>query len=1334
MSELTEKSTETSDSHEQTIVQLTVNLPEEPGNISFPTASDENMAEISQTLNGIPATRRYTSFDLVFNGEKLSPSTQMSEILDPSSEEAAITLKEAPYTERSARDHVTKVREMASLELPSFYGSLYDFTGVAAGSSTYESLELEEIRKEEEEPKQEKKENSEEKKADTDQDTAPKKEAPRVSDEEKAAIDSHLEEIINEKGNVSEFAASSTLRLSPSLKSLYISAWTPASQPRKLKGDLFYLYCRTLEDETFHITAHVSGFFVNRSSAERFDGEMRTFGSAKRISNAHSLFTLLKALSPKFGEQLNANDAYIAQNIAETYMLPSNCFLSNPWLVKKTEKIRPDLARSQESYIHGGLDGADLQKDWNADFQELRELGKTNIQESITREQLLNETSFNFTVAAIKGAIAIVNGEVTPMNPEDEPSQFIYLRNGIFYSNPLDSTGQFSKSGGDEAARVAALHDLAGIKCLNRLDVEGVSHLMTTVIDYYGHRIVCQTPVPGIFNSTPEAEKKIDSEDASSNTSDIVAYGALIDGDRLVYDDEIAKKFIPIGEAFHIEPHKVWNKDGKQSIDVVTSAQTKGLKGKDGRKYIIDLYRTTPLDIEFIEKNYDASNPETSYPHRETTLRHEAVEEWWRRKVSAAVKEKADKVEEENAERKAAGETVGESDDKKPTIDIETAAFTLNPDAFSLTKAPTDELAKKQTEDENRVREASKFIKDVLILEFLADMEKNNVYIPLDGSHLVSMLHKQGINVRYLGMIAKMAKERKGEYLKKQAAGRAEISKINEVVAVEEEKAEAKLRVKAQERAKIIREAITKGEKPLEEEETKEEKKQREEEEKTYTDHVNTADVAATLDALLTVAITEMIARGTKHYLRKQLNSVPLSLVPYAVSHVHNCLLTPKGAPSPEAAEVDIMLREMYDTASFHILHVTPEEVRAAVAKQVLRCFRYELPDDWLELIKALPLVKSIAAGFGIQWKSRDYAFTKSALDSQISSQKAAAACAAAEQVAADSASQKSSKKKSKKRHNSPAENSPSSVTVKICTTIFSPDDIVALVPIVKDAVYESMTVEQIWETGKNQIAAGHTEEGIEFLNEAISMFEQIYGNIHPETARAYGQLAEICTGLELHSQAVRLARKSYMILERTTGSDSYESVLALSKLGMYEASNGQYVDSLKITKRVLNHWLVSCGEDHPSVITTLSSIAVMMQKLKLSEEAIKMFRKTIKLSNKTHGNDNVISGLLRFQLAQSLIAANQLQEAADQFEKAFEIFEPTVGLKDVSTREARKWAKGIHNYLSISKKQEAYLKEVQAQKAKQAKKGKHEKKFIDSSVTSDTHAKHNKKKHLQKN
>ncbi|KAG7799155.1 hypothetical protein KL929_001232 [Ogataea haglerorum] len=1141
------------------VVQLTVKLPDPIGQIVFQVNPADTVQDVSQTLRLITPTQHHTSFVLTtLGGETLAEDTLIGDITEDS--KATVILKEMPYTEKSAREHLQKVREIASLQLPLFYGTLNDISGLSAGASTYKTLELD--------PVSVKSGASE----------TEEKEQPELSESAKNGIFDAVESVLSVKPSTTP--AETPLKLAPALRSLHVSAWTPPSPQRVLKGDLLYLQCQTLEGESFQITAHVTGFFVNSSSAAKFDSSPRKVTSAngkhQRPSRAHSLLTLLKGLSPKFVEQLDVNAKILSEQIQDVYSLPTNALLSNPWLVKNYSLQHPDLGRIEENYIAGGSDAADLFKDWNEEYQGSKELPRSSLPEIFARERLLNKTGFDFTVQAIKGAISVVHGDVAPMNPNDEPSQHVYLRNGIFYSLGVDAAGDFERSGGDEAARVAAVKDLDGVRCLNRLDSSEISHLCTTIVDYCGHRVICQTPVPGIFDEPLSEEEPVSK----------VIYGSSEAHTQLNADEKLSEKFKKIAEVFHLKPHKAWNLDGSQIKEVVTSMDTKGMKGTDGRDYIIDLYRTTPVDIEFIDKHY--TGKEDSYPHRETVLRHEAVEEWWRRQVSLAVKQETERLGEEAKE--------GE---EKATIAVDTSAFVLNPDAFCLTEAPTPELAAELKKDEERVREVSKFVSEILLPELVKDLETSEAYVPIDGGHLSSILHRQGINLRYLGALAQYIEERKA-FHKKAEEERLEKAKQEEPKETSDEDD-----LKNNEQSKL-----------------------------------DATPVLNVLDALLSVTLQEMIARGVKHLLRRSCISVPVALVPYVIAHIFNSVLGVVGY-----LEVEPLLAEMYGSPD--ILKLSRDQIREQIAKEVYARYRYALPEKWP--VHSLYLFKEISRKFGIQWRDRTYGFTGTA-------------------------------------------------------PTFTADDVLAVVPVVKDSIYYSRSVDDIWEAGRVKVSKGEPE-GIQLLNQAIEVYEQVYGAIHPETAKGYGQLGQICVDLKMGEQASELARKSFRILERTRGIDSYDSVLALSRLALVESANGEHLNAIKLHSRVLQHWLTYHGESHINVVSELSTIAIILQKVQLHVQAAKVFQKAVELSDRYVGDQSQMSGLLRFQWGQSLVTLKQFVPASEQLELAANIFKINLGPNDRSSVEASKWTSQLKEYISVMQKQGKQLKAMEAQMAKKAKK-----------------------------
>src|SRR5690606_19430301 len=80
------------------------------------------------------------------------------------------------------------------------------------------------------------------------------------------------------------------------VKSISLSHWNPPPYHLRQRGHLLYLQVATLENETFHITSHVSGFYVNKSTSQKFDPTP----DPKKSFHQHSLLNLLKEISPLF--------------------------------------------------------------------------------------------------------------------------------------------------------------------------------------------------------------------------------------------------------------------------------------------------------------------------------------------------------------------------------------------------------------------------------------------------------------------------------------------------------------------------------------------------------------------------------------------------------------------------------------------------------------------------------------------------------------------------------------------------------------------------------------------------------------------------------------------------------------------------------------------------------------------------------------------------------------------------------------------------------------------------------------------------------------------------
>lgn len=1161
----------------------------------------EQVHEIRQAVIEFPVALQYSCFHLEHKGERVNDFIQISEIKDIGSG-SEVHLIEDPYSEKEARLHMVRVRELIGAS-----GDRTDaIQGILPGLSLFEKV------------------------------AAECGDVPDTTNQEQPAIGEYNFDLAP---SISALLPDEQEPAPKTVKGISLSPWNPPPAHHRQKGHLLYLIVTTNEGEQFQITGHVGGFFVNKSSNAKFDPFPR---QTPKSYSSHSLLTLIGDISPSFNESFTKLQEY--NNLREplaTFQI-TNAIPAAPWAVPSTASPLcahvPDVTRSQETFLIAGVEGSDTLRDWNEEFQSAKELPKENVQDRVFRERLLAKLYADYNDAAARGAVMVARGEVQPLNPTEERDAQIFVYNNVFYSFGADGVGTFTSEGGDEAARVATGKDVAGVKVVNQLDVEGIYTPGTIVVDYLGKRIVGQSIVPGIFKQREPGENQID-------------YGAVDGKDVVAADERFAAPFAKLSQAMKVKKHAVWDKDHKR-FDLEASVETKGLLGTDGRKYILDLYRITPLDINWLEAM--AAEETNDYPHRMTVLRQELVELYYRQKMrewldvelvkraeakkdakaestekstagdadkaignseekpaAEASEEKATDAQEkpedtsdkseEKAEEKTNGElAVEEKDDR---IDANDFKLALNADVFSGQEPQTDEEKAELEADEKDVRAACDFLKETAIPELLNDLRDSEASFPMDGASLRNLLHKRGINMRYLGQIATLSE-------------------------------------------------------------------------------------GSRLQSMREICVRDIIVRSFKHIAAKYLRYLPLPLTSACIAHLLNCLLG-NGLNSKPTADVDSSLRNLYSDTDLSFESVTPESLKQAIEGEAHQRFRYKLESDWQAQLRHLQVLREISLKLGLQVQAKEYSFA-AAVASQPTTKTPAVNGHSEIKTTGES-----KKKKKKSRDGSPS----SGATAPSVPHTFTTDDIINVVPIVKDSAPSSSLAMEALEAGRISIGQGQRKLGQELLLESLSLHEQIHGILHPEVARVYHQLSMIYFQLDEKEAAVELARKAILVAERTIGVDAQETLLDYLNLALFLHQLGDSRKALEYSKHALKLWKTIYGPDHPDTITTMNNAAVMLQHLKAFHESRRWFEESLRVCDKIFGKTSINSATLQFQLAQALALDNNSKAAVTRMRESYNIFLQELGSDDKNTKEAESWLEQLtQNAVNIARRdkvQEARMRFV---------------------------------------
>ncbi|WWC66122.1 uncharacterized protein I206_100022 [Kwoniella pini CBS 10737] len=1122
------------------------------------------------------------------------------------------------------------------------------------------------------------------------------------------------------------------LEVTPCLRSIQISPFNPPPPHLRQLGHQLYLQVALLEGETLTIICTTRGWYVSKSNVNQFDPSPRSDNNGSISSPIHSLIDLLHSLSPLFSERISRLSPLSTEppslDPISTVTIPQ-AEPAYPWLANVPKPATSaEILRTQLAFLHTGAYGADsvdAARDWNEEIQGIRELPRTNMQERVFREKMLQKVWAEFDQAAVRAVQTVSRGDIPSINPSEDPKAHMYLQSNIFITQgDSDALNAYGHLGGDAAMRISHGKDAAGVKLLNKLDVDGLYMLGHTIVDWQGKRWICQSILPGIFSNRrkedeedegtaqvvateeTDGQKKEDwvkvgespkssTEEEADKSAEIEAEAGLegesenpmmiygLDSEKptsIHWDKSTHKLMSQIGQAQRLAAHKI--KDGKgEEFEFYASSEVKGLKGTDGRRYLLDAQRLSPVDIEWLEKDY--STEKGTYPHRLAMLRPELLETFWESELKRWARGVADKAQTKKNEEasKEAGPSTTEKSDEKPEEgiaaevealkeeqspaaeaaaahraeeekpldasvvgDIKQFELRFNPDAF-VDQIPSKEVESDKpflpstVNDESdpsikAVRDASVFLRSIAIPAVVLDVLTGNTSGLMDGASLTKHLHGRGINMRYLGHLAATIKQ------------------------------------------------FSAGPDGAEKKES------------------------GHLATLKTLVIQEMIFRASKHILRSLIANLQPETSTFAISHFLNCLLGTSYNSSPSATFNPIGVSDREESPEYTKL--TPESLRKSIVEEVQSRFRFSLEESvFEESLKKKQLLRELAVRFGFQLAQRDYLFDK---DQDV--------------VNGNEEERDGKKDKKAKKTKTP--------TVKRAHS-FEAEDILTLVPVVKSTAPSVTVAEEILEAGRNTINRGSIDLGLEFMLEGLQLYENIHSVIHPEVASVYNQYSQAIhqlarlkiqqvaaaaqqegsntdpdqpLGLDI-STALRLQRQAITIAERTLGVYHHETAGYYFNLAMLENLEGNAQQALRYFRHVLKLWDVIHGPDHAEINTVLSNAGVVLQAINETTLALALQKQAYESTLSLFGDAHIQTGQSLHQLTQSHFLSGDMASALTTSEKALTIFNARLGEDHSQTKEVKKnvdLLRAVIDNVEKQKERNEQLKKESQERLKAAK------------------------------
>lgn len=95
------------------------------------------------------------------------------------------------------------------------------------------------------------------------------------------------------------------------------------------------------------------------------------------------------------------------------------------------------------------------------------------------------QTNSDFVAAVTRGAIAVIDGNVMPLNPAEAPHMQMFIWNNLFFSLGFDISEHYRPLGGNTAAHAAAICDLRGAQVCMSPDSQTQRAVAVSWIDYF---------------------------------------------------------------------------------------------------------------------------------------------------------------------------------------------------------------------------------------------------------------------------------------------------------------------------------------------------------------------------------------------------------------------------------------------------------------------------------------------------------------------------------------------------------------------------------------------------------------------------------------------------------------------------------------------------------------------------------------------------------------------------------------------------------------------------------------------------------------------------------
>uniref|UniRef100_A0A667X717 Clustered mitochondria protein homolog n=1 Tax=Myripristis murdjan TaxID=586833 RepID=A0A667X717_9TELE len=698
-----------------------------------------------------------------------------------------------------------------------------------------------------------------------------------------------------------------------------------------------------------------------------------------------------------------------------------------------------------------------------------------------------------------------------------------------------------------------------------------------------------------------------------------VIYGSIDFGKTVVSHSKYLELLEKTSRPLKVQRHGVLN-EKNETVELCSSVECKGIIGNDGRHYILDLLRTFPPDLNFLPVEGEELPPESQrqgfprqHRHRLACLRQELIEAFVEHRYLLFMKMAALQLMQQKA-NKDTNKTSSSDAPALPTT--ETSETTQNGECKSL-------LEGKEAEESIPELAQAKELAESLVAEDGSDPKSREVV--LNACKAVGSISNTSFDIRFNPDIFSP-----GVRFPEDSAE--DVQKQKQLL-----KDAAAFLVSCQ-IPSLVKDCLDHSALPMDGATLTEALHQRGINVRylgTVLEFVDKTPAKAQLEHFYRIGISELITRCAKHIFKTYLQGVELSALSAAVSHFLNCFLS----SFPDA-----------------VAHLPPDEL---VSRRKNRKRRNRVPGGgdntaWASLTPS-ELWKNIASEaqsyyhFTIQCESVDQAVEKYGLQKITLLREISIKTGIQILI---------------KEYNYDSRHKPT----------FTEEDILNIFPVVKHVNPKASDAFHFFQSGQAKVQQGFLKEGCELINEALNLFNNVYGAMHVEICACLRLLARLNYIMGDHPEfscfilvMLHIPVNVYLFLLPST----FKMHLAL-----YCFANGQLSTALKLLYRARYLMLLVCGEDHPEMALLDSNIGLVLHGVMEYDLSLRFLENALAINTKYHGPRSLKVALSHHLVARVYESKAEFRSALQHEKEGYTIYKNQVGEAHEKTKESSEYLK----------------------------------------------------------